>query len=59
MIPRDLPVSGALGLYDQGGYQGPLTWVPGKINSGPHWLFTKQALSPLNISPAPGYFSCV
>lgn len=56
MIPRGPPVSGALGLYSKGGYHGSLTWVPGKINSGPHWVFTKKSLSPLNTPLAPGYF---
>lgn len=55
MIPRDPPVSGTLGLYYKGGYHGSLTWVPGKPMSGPHWVFTKQSLSPLNASLAPGY----
>lgn len=59
MFPRDPPVSGALGLYYKGGYHGSLTWVPGKINSGPHWLFTKRALGRLNTSLAPNYFSHV
>lgn len=59
MIPRDLSVSGTLALNYKGGYHGSLTWVPGKISSGPHWLFTKQALGPLNTSLAPDYFSHV
>lgn len=59
MTPRDPPVSGTLRLNYKGGYHGSLTRVPGKINSGPHWVFTKQALGPLNTSLARNYFSHV